>query len=148
MESNALTEAFKDAVCAYSTTEMWYYKVKGDHDNPNSLASALNMNYGQLLTCLKCIGLAKPNGKVSQVFGTWTNILGIGDDDKEAPLLNIFSKNIYIRLGNRQPKQLKLPKAQGKDQQSFAEADHSSVPRPWESRRRIYITGSSSRHCQ
>ena len=35
----------------------------------------------------------------------------------------IFKTNIYIRLGNRQPKQLKLPKAQGKDQQSFAEAD-------------------------
>jgi len=77
MESNALTEVFKDAVCAYSTSEMWYYKVKGDHDNPNSLASTLNMNYGQLLTYLKCVGLARPDGRVSKVIRTWTNILQI-----------------------------------------------------------------------
>ena len=138
MKSSTLTEAFKDAIRAYSTTEMWYYKVKGDHDDPNSLASALNMTYAQLLTSLKCMGLARSDGRVSKVFSTWASILGIGDVDKEAPLFNIFKTNIYIRLGNRQPKQLKLPKAQGKDQQSFAEADHSSVPRPWESRRRIY----------
>ena len=31
------TEAFKDAIRAYSTTEMWYYKVKGDHDDPTAL---------------------------------------------------------------------------------------------------------------
>ena len=70
MESNALTEALKDAICAYSTSDMWYYKVKGDHDNPNSLERTLNINYGQLLTFLKCVGLARPDGRVSQVFGT------------------------------------------------------------------------------
>ena len=37
MESSTLTEAFKDAIRAYSTTEMWYYKVKGDHDDPTAL---------------------------------------------------------------------------------------------------------------
>ena len=95
---------------------------KGDHDNPNSLASALNMNYGQLLTCLKCVGLARPDGRVSKVIRTWTNILGIGDDNKEAPLLNIFSKNIYIRLGNTKPKEVMLPKAQGGGQHNFVEA--------------------------
>ena len=52
----------------------------------------------------------------------WTNILGIGDDDKEAPLFNIFSKNIYIRLGNIKPKEVMLPKAQGGGQHNFVEA--------------------------
>ena len=52
----------------------------------------------------------------------WTNILGIGDDDKEAPLLNIFSKNIYIRLGNIKPKEVMLPKAQGGGQHNFVDA--------------------------
>ena len=57
MESNTLTEAFKDAIRAYSTSEMWYSKVKVDHNDPNSLASALNMAYAQLLTSLQCMGL-------------------------------------------------------------------------------------------
>ena len=99
--------------------------MKGDHGNPNSLAtSALNMNYGQLLTCLKCIGLARTDGRVSKVICTWTNILGggIGDDDREALLFNIFSKNIYICLGHIKPKEVKLPKAQGGGQHNFVEA--------------------------